>query len=179
MVANHTSYLDSLVLLAALPRPVNFVAKRELSKQPFVGRFLRAIGTRFVERRDYLASLEDEELLVAQAAESDSLLFFPEGTFTRSSGLRPFHLGAFRAACLTHEPVIPIALSGVRGILRDGTWLPRRGKVVVTLLEPVQPTGVNFGAMLRLRDNVRRAIAKHCGEPLLTGDAVQGSSLLG
>ncbi|CAN7485307.1 AMP-binding protein [Caballeronia sp. LjRoot29] len=168
MAANHTSYLDGLVLLATLPRPVSFVAKRELNDQRFVGRFLRAIGTCFVERRDYRGSLEDEARLIDRASADDTLLFFPEGTFGRAAGLRTFHLGAFRAACVTKRPVIPVALAGVRAILPDGNWLPRRGRIALTLLAPVLPDGNDFPAVTRLRDEVYHAISLHCAEPRLT-----------
>ncbi|WP_235851201.1 lysophospholipid acyltransferase family protein [Paraburkholderia piptadeniae] len=104
--------------MSALAHPVSFVAKRELSAWPFMGRFLRAIGVRFVERRDDRRSLEDEASLVAQAERRDTLLFFPEGTFTCSAGLASFHLGAFRVACLAQRPVVPIALHGAGGIAR-------------------------------------------------------------
>jgi 1-acyl-sn-glycerol-3-phosphate acyltransferase len=167
VTANHTSYLDNVVLMSALARPLSFVAKRELSAWPFVGRFLRAIGVHFVERRDYCRSLEDEAGLVAQAARSDTLLFFPEGTFTRSAGLDSFHLGAFRVACLAQRPVVPIALHGAPAVLRDGEWLPRRGGITVTVLPPIRPDGNDFRAMTQLRDRVRRAILAHCGEPEL------------
>jgi len=172
MASNHTSYLDGLVLLAALPEPVNFVAKRELSGQAFVGRFLRAIGTRFVERGNYRASLEDETRLIERARAEDTLLFFPEGTFGPAAGVRGFHLGAFRAACVAKLPVVPVALSGVRTVLPDGQWLPRRGNIGLTLLEPVTPSGDDFRAITQLRDEVRSAIALHSGEPLLASSAL-------
>lgn len=174
LAANHTSYLDALVLLAALPEPVNFVAKRELAGQRFAGPFLRAIGTRFVERQVYQASLEDETRLINLAGEDDTLLFFPEGTFGPAAGLRGFHLGAFRAACMAQRPIVPVALAGVRAVLPDGKWLPRRGRIVLTLLAPVWPAGTGFRAVTQLRDEVRHAIALHCGEPLLASTPSYG-----
>ncbi|MDN7674871.1 AMP-binding protein [Burkholderia oklahomensis] len=173
VVANHTSYMDVVALLALLPQPVHFVAKRELAKRPFVGRFLRALGTRFVERREYSRSIEDEARLVAQAAADDTLLFFPEGTFTRAAGLGAFRLGAFRAACVARRPVVPVVVSGARAVLRDGEWLPRRGEITVTMLAPIRPDGTDFGAMARLRDRARGAILAHCGEPDLRDGGAQ------
>ncbi|AHI77235.1 acyltransferase family protein [Burkholderia thailandensis E444] len=170
VVANHTSYLDVVALLALLPSPVHFVAKRELATRPFVGRFLRALGTRFVERRDYGRSVEDEARLVAQAAADETLLFFPEGTFTRAAGLAAFRLGAFRAACIARRPVVPVVVSGARAVLRDGEWAPRRGEIAVTMLAPIFPDGTDFGAMARLRDRARDAILSRCGEPDLRAD---------
>ncbi|PTB20093.1 fatty acyl-AMP ligase [Trinickia symbiotica] len=171
VAVNHTSYLDSVVLHALLPHPLHFVAKRELARQPFIGGFLRRLGVRFVERADYRASVEDEERIVAEARD-ETLLFFPEGTFRRAAGLGPFHLGAFRAACLLGRPVVPIALRGVRAVLRDGDWLPRRGHIVMTVLAPIKPEGTDLRAMVKLRDQVRAAILTHCGEPELIGPAM-------
>lgn len=179
LAANHASYLDAVVLLAVLPAvlppPVNFVAKREFATRPFAGRLLRALGTCFVERTDYRRSLEDEAKLVesATAPGHDALLFFPEGTFTRAAGLREFHLGAFRAACLAQRPVVPVALNGMRAAMRDGEWIPRAGSVTVTVMPPIWPEGRDFAAMTQLRDSTRAAILLHCGEPALAVGAPQ------
>ncbi|NIR60875.1 MAG: 1-acyl-sn-glycerol-3-phosphate acyltransferase, partial [Gammaproteobacteria bacterium] len=50
VVANHASYLDGLVLVSVLPRPVTFVAKKELEHNPFARIFLARLGCLFVER---------------------------------------------------------------------------------------------------------------------------------
>ncbi|MGF6793422.1 lysophospholipid acyltransferase family protein [Paraburkholderia sp. 35.1] len=167
MVANHSSYLDGLILLAVLPQPVRFVAKRGLDRHWLGGRFLRAIGTSFVERREYRGSVDDERRLVQQADGDSPLLFFPEGTFGRGAGLRPFHLGAFRAACAAGRAVVPVALAGVRAVLPDGVWLPRSGSIKVAILPPIVPDGSDLGAMTRLREAARNAILVRCGEPSL------------
>lgn len=166
LAVNHTSYLDSVVLFAYLPRPVRIVAKRELESTPFIGRFLKALGAYFVERADFRGSLEDEHNLVL-AARDETLLLFPEGTFVRAAGLRPFHLGAFRAACLAGRPIVPIALRGVRNVLRDGDRLPRRAPIEMTLLPGIAPAGIDLRSMAKLRAAVRAAILAHCGEPEL------------
>jgi hypothetical protein len=60
---------------------------------------------------------------------------------------------------------VPVSLRGVRSVLRDETWYPRRAPVAVTFSPPVQPDGEDWNAALRLRDRVRAEILKHCGEP--------------
>ena len=52
LVANHASYMDVLVLCAALPPPFSFVAKRELLESALTRLYLRGLGTQFVERFD-------------------------------------------------------------------------------------------------------------------------------
>lgn len=165
LVANHTSYLDVVALLAVLPQPVHFVAKRELARQPFVGTVLRALGTRFVARDDYGQSLADEAQLVECARAGETLLFFPEGTFVAAAGLRAFRLGAFRAAVLAGRPVLPVAVRGARRALRDGRWIPQRGEIEIEMLAPVYAQGSDFRAMASLRERARMALLAKCGEP--------------
>ncbi|MCW5747550.1 MAG: AMP-binding protein [Alphaproteobacteria bacterium] len=162
---NHSSYFDSLVLAAVLPGRPAFVAKRELGAQLVAGPFLRALGTLFVERDDAEGGVEDtrKALLAAQAGRT--LVFFPEGTLTRVTGLRPFRLGAFAIAVRQRVGVLPVTLRGTRLILRGEQWLPRHGAVSVHFGAPCAVDGDDFAAAVRLRDRVRAAILSQCGEP--------------
>jgi hypothetical protein len=59
---------------------------------------------------------------------------------------------------------------GAREILRDKTYLPRRGRITVTLGPLVAPdpsAGEDWHEIVRLRDRTREIIAQHAGEPLL------------
>jgi 1-acyl-sn-glycerol-3-phosphate acyltransferase len=165
LVANHASYLDGLVLVATLPRPFTFVAKRELGEQLLAGVFLRRIGAEFVERFDPDQSVEGADRLTELAREGRSLVFFPEGTFTRAPGLGPFHLGAFVAATQAGLPVVPVALNGTRSVLRGDYWFPRRGAICISIARPILPQGGDWDAAIRLRDAARQEILCHCGEP--------------
>ncbi|MCX7150067.1 MAG: AMP-binding protein [Rhodocyclales bacterium] len=163
-VANHASYVDGIVLAAALPMPVTFVAKQELAAHPLAGPLLRRLGAIFVERFDARQGVDDVRRL-AEVAGRQPLFFFAEGTFTRQPGLRPFRLGAFQIAIQNGLAVTPVALAGTRDILRDESWLPRRGVVRVTVCAPIVAAGDGWQAALQMRDATRREILKHCGEP--------------
>jgi acyl carrier protein len=168
LVANHASYLDGVALVAALPRPHVFVAKNELSGQFVAGTYLRRLGTEFVQRFEAQQSVADANRLAALPTQGAPLALFPEGTFTRAAGLKPFYLGAFMAAARSAVPVIPVAIRGTRGILRAGQWLPRRGAIVVTVSAPIPAVGSEvdtFAAAVTLRDAARAAILRECGEP--------------
>lgn len=64
--------------------------------------------------------------------------------------------------------MLPVAIRGTRGILRDGQWLPRRGAIAVTfgkaLFAPASAADA-FAAASALRDAARAYILAHCGEP--------------
>jgi len=116
VVANHLSYLDILILSAAMP--CFFVAKAEISKWPFFGMATTAGGTLFIDR----ASLASAEKVSAMISERLSLgvpvLFFPEGTSTDGSGLLRFHSRLFEPAIRAEAP---ITAASVRYLIEDGT----------------------------------------------------------
>jgi acyl carrier protein len=166
IAVNHGSYLDGLILLAALrERGYSFAAKRELSQSLLPRLFLRAIGTDFVERADIKQGVEDTSRLAESVKAGRAPIFFAEGTFTRAAGLLPFRMGAFVVAAQTGVPLVPVTIRGARSVLRDGSWFARRGAIVVTVAAPLAPQGSDWNAAVALRDAARAEILRHCGEP--------------
>ena len=171
-VANHATYLDGPILVAALPGEFSFVAKAELESQ-FVPRiFLRRIGALFVERFDKESGAADARRVAEASRDGRSLMFFPEGTIFRMPGLMPFHMGAFLTAAEAGLPVIPLAIRGSRSMLRAGTCLVRPGVLNVTIGAPIELVTTVAGGLddvwaraIALRDASRAQILHLCGEP--------------
>jgi 1-acyl-sn-glycerol-3-phosphate acyltransferase len=136
---------------------------------PFVRTFLRKLGHFAFDREDSAARLQQAREIEQALRDGESVFVFPEGTFTAQPGLRPFHLGAFKAAIATGRPIVPVALAGTRGALRDGTWLPRRGVITVTICAPIVPqSGVDdWKEIVRIRDAAREIISGFADETLL------------
>jgi 1-acyl-sn-glycerol-3-phosphate acyltransferase len=164
-VANHASYLDAALLLAALPHDVTFVAKREFLDRPLLGRFLRRIDCVFVERFERQEAAVGAHELDERLRAGESLVVFPEGTFHRAPGLLPFHMGAFSAAAGAGVPVLPVAIRGSRALLPEGSPLPRPGPVEIVLGEPLVPGGTGWRDAVALRSAARRHILAETGEP--------------
>jgi 1-acyl-sn-glycerol-3-phosphate acyltransferase len=167
IVANHCSYLDSILVASLLPDPHIVVAKAELHRVPVLRTYLDKLGIIFLDRSTPERRLLEIEHLKQALAAGRSVIIFPEGTFTPVTGLRHFHLGAFEIAAATATPIIPIALRGTRSVLRDGQRLPRRLAVEAVIGAPlsVRPGEDVFGAAVRLRDSARAQILRYCGEP--------------
>lgn len=169
-VVNHASYLDSYAISAALPRRFRFVAKAELSRDWLARTFLSAIGTLFVERFDRAAGVEAVNSIQQAALAGDSLLFFPEGTFSYAPGLRPFHMGAFLAAVNSGLSVVPLAIRGTRLILPGDSWFAHRGEISVTIGAAIEPEQLraagesNWELALKIKELARDEILSHCGE---------------
>jgi 1-acyl-sn-glycerol-3-phosphate acyltransferase len=176
VVSNHASYLDGLVFTAALPARFSFVIKREMSAVPLMGLFLRRIGSEFVERFDRNRGAADARRVLRNAASGHSLVFFPEGTFTRKAGLLKFHIGAFVTAARAGCPVIPAVVRGTRAALSPTGGLPRPGRIEVEILPPIHARPEeDQAASAALRDGARQAILLALGEPDLTcsGDSAR------
>jgi 1-acyl-sn-glycerol-3-phosphate acyltransferase len=165
-VANHSGYLDPLPLMAALDLDYAFAIKREAFSWPFLGRILRRLEHVPVDRDNVEESAQSAEALGAVLSSGRSLVLFPEGTFTRATGLRPFRLGAFQLAAETGIPVVPVALVGTRRLLRDGTWIPRRVPIGVEVAEPLA-VARSFADVVRAKEEAAEVLARLSGEPRL------------
>jgi 1-acyl-sn-glycerol-3-phosphate acyltransferase len=168
-VANHTSYADIAVLMAALGTDYHFVAKSEVMAMPIFGTFLRKLGHYSFRREDPRARLEQAKQVEEALRRGESVFIFPEGTFNAQSGVRAFHLGAFKAATAAQREIVPVALNGTRRVLRDGSVLPRPGKISITICPPVMPppSTEDWQKIVQIRDSIRETIATYAHEPLL------------
>jgi 1-acyl-sn-glycerol-3-phosphate acyltransferase len=169
VVCNHASYLDGIVLTAALPPRFAFVIKREMARVPFAGAVLRRLGSEFVERFDRQRGASDARRVLRNATQGHSLVFFPEGTFTRTPGLLKFHTGAFASARRADCPLVPAVLRGTRRALPPSGALPWPGPLEMELLPALTAApGAGEHAVPELRDRARAAILAALGEPDLT-----------
>jgi len=166
VVANHASYIDGLVMHAALPPRFAFVIKSEMVKVPLASVLLRRLGSEFVDRVDRHRAAADVRRVVRTASQGQALAVFPEGTFDERVGVHRFLPGAFTAAARAGLAVVPAAIRGARGVLPYPGWLPRRGRIEVEFLPalPPAPAGSRFAANA-LRDASRAAILAALGEP--------------
>lgn len=164
-VANHASFIDSPVMMSALPVAVRFAVKARLATYPLIGLAIRKGKHIPLGKRDQSERVEDAETIRAPLDSGTSLFVFPEGTFQAAPRLLPFRLGAFRAAVDAGCPVVPVAIRGTRHIWPAGTCLLRRGRVTVTFGAPLRASGSAWSEIVRLRDEARTFISEHCGEP--------------
>ena len=160
-------------LVALLPLDFVFVAKEEVRSWPLVGTLVRKAGHLTVDRFDARQSVADAGKVARALEEGESVLFFPEGTFTEAAGLRPFRLGAFKTAVEAGVAVVPLALQGTRAIAAGRGLAPAAAaRSASGSARRLTAQGEGWRAVVALRDRVADAIAAHCGEPRL--DLVAG-----
>jgi 1-acyl-sn-glycerol-3-phosphate acyltransferase len=169
VVANHSSYLDGIILTAALPPRFTFLIKHEMTKVPVAAFVLRRLGSHFVDRDSVQQRHRTAKRLVTAVANGGALAVFPEGTFDRPPGLRRFQMGAFIAAWRARTAVVPVVIEGARRMLPSETLLPRPGKLTVKICAPLATQTYPDAAALMAA--TRRAILEHLDEPDLAVEA--------
>jgi 1-acyl-sn-glycerol-3-phosphate acyltransferase len=157
-VANHASYIDAIVIVAALPPDFAFVIKKETERVPLVGLLLRGLGSQFVERFDRHKGATDARRVLKVAAQGQSLMFFPEGTFDEKRQIGRFLNGAFATAARSKMPVVAVAIHGTREVLPPGRLAVYRRPICVEILEVM--------AADEARQRSREIIASAVGDPL-------------
>ncbi len=167
LAPNHASYLDVIALSAAIPYELVFVAKQELAEHWMIGALMAGKKDITIDRTDLAKSELGAEEIKQRLLAGESVLIFPEATFTRAVGIRPFKLGAFKAAIETNTPVCPIAILGTRYILPSKRWTLRRRRIEIIITEPIIPKAQNFAEMKRLRDETRSRLIALTKEPRL------------
>jgi 1-acyl-sn-glycerol-3-phosphate acyltransferase len=171
VVANHVSYLDGFILIAALPPRFGFVIKKEMERIPLASLLLRRIGSEFVDRVNRHKGAVDARRMLRRASSGQSFVFFPEGTFSKQPGLLRFHTGAFATAMRAECAVIPVVIKGARTALPWNRIVPTPTVIEVDVLPALHAKGDDGEAAVQLRDEARRMILARLGEPDLASVA--------
>ncbi len=127
MCANHINILDPITLAIAVPRPIRFMAKKELFKNKFLRWFIEKLGAFPVDRegsdlsaiRNSMKILRNEEILG----------IFPEGTRVKKPDIKNAKPGIALIAIKAQAPIIPIYI--------ESEYKPFR-KILVRIGDPIK-----------------------------------------
>jgi 1-acyl-sn-glycerol-3-phosphate acyltransferase len=168
VVCNHASYVDGIVLTAALPETFTFLVQHETETWPYVGLIVRRMGSLFVNRGAVMPAALAVRRLIREVESGSSTAIFPEGSFRKAPGLMRFYEGAFVVAAKAGVPVVPAVMRGSRRLLSDGQVLPQISAIDIEFFAPIFPTGTHRSNTTLLCAEARQVMLMHCAE----GDAI-------
>lgn len=136
LAANHVSFIDPIIIMVSVRRPVRFMAKKELFRFPLFGWLLRQFGTFPINRNRVNLQAFKQAASILEAGEVVAI--FPEGTRGDGIKLRPAKPGIGLIAARTGAPVIPVLHQGTGKVLPRGAWFPRPHRIVIKFGAPLR-----------------------------------------
>jgi 1-acyl-sn-glycerol-3-phosphate acyltransferase len=109
IVANHTSYVDGIVLGSIFP--IVFVSKKEVRSWPIIGQWNILCGTIFIDRqhKGQVGALVEE--MTVKLKHEANILLFPEGTSTNGERMLPFQTVPLAAPLRSRSSIVPTTLT--------------------------------------------------------------------
>lgn len=160
VVGNHSSYMDIPALFASLPTLPQFLAKRELSRIPFLGAALRAGRHVLVDRGNHASAKTSLDRAGESLVPGSAILIFPEGTRGNGVELGAFKTGAFRLAKIGKVAVLPVGISGTRQVLPKHGRIIRPHRVSVQIGPAISAEEVQSASLNELSQRVRGVISE-------------------
>lgn len=149
VVANHGSFIDPGLIAFNVKRPMYYMAKAELFRNPVLAFLLRLINTFPVKRTgaDRAAMNHSMKLL----NEGKALCLFPEGTRTLDGNLGEFKSGAAYLALVTGATIVPVALFGTYTAYKKGSGRVNLVPLKSVFSDPIAVDKVDIHEVERLR----------------------------
>ena len=129
VIANHTSFLDPVIVSVCFSQKIYWLAARDLYKIPFLKWFFNKSGAFSVGS----ASKYGESFLNS----GKNVGVFPEGICSRDGKLKTFRTGAVLLAYKTGRPIVPCIISGAYEALPWGNKIPKFKKLRLKIGKPV------------------------------------------
>jgi len=142
-VCNHSSYLDAIAVVLAIPGSFKPLGKIEMVKTPIFGMIYKRVVV-LIDRKSQESRARSVEDLKIDLNNGQSILIFPEGTMNRSNfPLSEFYDGAFRLAIETQIAIVPMVILNARKLLpRDKPLEVRPGALNCVFAERIEVKGL-------------------------------------
>lgn len=137
VVANHLSQTDILAVYGWLPLDLKWVIKKELRSVPIIGAGCAAMGHLFVDRKNRANAQRALQAFKKTIEPGTSVMFFPEGTRSKTGKMLSFKRGAFATAKDLGLPILPVTLIGTDKLLPTGTMAIKPGIADIQIQEPI------------------------------------------
>lgn len=160
IVANHQSIAD-IIILYQIRMQFKWIAKDSLFRIPFIGWCMYLAKHIKLVRGSSTSRLYVYRKAGTWLKDDISVMFFPEGTRSKSGELAEFYSGAFKLAIEKGVAILPIAINGTANAIPKGKLiLPPKARLSMTVLPAIETEGLHLRDCTRLMDTARTMIEK-------------------
>ena len=159
-ISNHSSYLDIIFSVIAVPQYFVFVGKQELDKAPLFRIFFKRMHI-LVNRKSNVDSHRAYIRAGEKIDKGQSVFIFPEATISSGGTLIPFKNGAFKLAIDKQVPIVPIIFFDNWKLLQNGGFFTANGRPGTTraiMRNAVETKGMTNADLLPLREKLKNII---------------------
>ena len=135
LASNHASYLDPMLIGAALHRGINYLAREDLFRFPILGWVLRYWQAVPVNREG--SGAKGLRAILDRLLAGGAIILFPEGTRTGDGKLQPARSGIGLTVIKSTAPVVPVRVFGTFEAYSRYLSFPRSRRVAVKFGEPM------------------------------------------
>ena len=153
IIANHTSFLDILMLLMLNPKIIIMV-KGWVYNSILFGPIVRYAGYIYVGDNP----MEDLKTIQQRIDDGYSIAIFPEGSRSDTDQIKRFHKGAFFLAQELKLDITPILIHGASYVLPKSEYFVRHGNINLKVLSRIKPEDITWGDTFGKRT---KSIGKH------------------
>lgn len=157
---NHQGYADIFTLFYALSeeKQISFIARDDLRKVPFYGKWMEDVGSVFIKRnspRDIIKKIDD----VSEGLRNGfSYVLFPGGTRTKNDSLGEFKKGSLKFATKEMVPIVPVKIMGTYRFLEE-EGVVKSTDITIEFFNPINTKNLNKEELNNLHNIVFKKIS--------------------
>lgn len=136
-VANHQSYFDILLGYSYVPNITGFVAKKSMTKIPFLRIWMKLVNCLFLDRDNIKEGLKTILQGIEMVKDGISIFIFPEGTRSKTGEVGHFKEGSLKIAEKSGCPIIPVVINNTSNIFEKHVPWIKGAYVSIEFCEPI------------------------------------------
>lgn len=140
IIANHTSFLDTLAI-AMVTHKIVFLVNNWVYHSPIFGKIVKALGFYPVSQ-----GIENGiDKLKEKVDQGYSLVVFPEAERSYDNDIKRFHKGAFYLAEKFGLDIVPVFIHGNSEVLPKGDFIIYDGSITIKVGDRISRDDISFG----------------------------------
>lgn len=157
IVSNHQSYFD-IPLIFGYVYPSGFVAKIELANFPIIGKYITALDSVLINRKDPKSGAASLRRFAKNLKNGSIITVFPEGTRTLDGSLGEFKKGTLMVPYRYGINIVPLSINGTFNVSKKGSILFSPSKIKIKIFKPLNPE--NYASEGEIREHIKQEIAE-------------------